>query len=112
MLKMRLATTEGYVNREGERAERTDWHTVIVWGKRAESLNKILGKGDRIGVEGRIQTRSYEAKDGTRRWATDIIAANVLLLGGRSNGNGKRIEPETDTLNPPVETLGESDVPF
>lgn len=92
VLRIRLATTESYMNKGGERQERTEWHTVVVWGKRAESLNKILSKGRTIWVEGRIQTRSWEdKKDGSKRYATEINAQNIGLVGsgsGRSGGGG------------------------
>jgi len=92
VLKMRIATTESFVNRGGERQERTDWHTVVVWGKRGEALNKFLSKGRTVWVEGRIQTRSWEDKDGGKRYATDIVAQQVGLVGGggggRSEGGG------------------------
>lgn len=88
VLRIRLATTESFVNKGGERQERTDWHTVIVWGKRAESLNKILSKGRTIWVEGRIQTRSWEDKDGGKRYATEINATNIGLVGGGGGGGG------------------------
>jgi single-strand DNA-binding protein len=88
VLKIRLATSESYVNRAGERQERTDWHTVVLWGKRAEALNNILAKGDRICVEGRIQYRSWDDKDGNKKYATDINANNVVLLGGGRRGAG------------------------
>ena len=64
VLRLRLATTESYMNRAGERQQRTDWHTCIVWGKRGEALNNILSKGRSICVEGRIQYRQWEDKDG------------------------------------------------
>jgi len=88
VLRIRLATTESFVNKSGERQERTDWHTVVVWGKRAEALNKILSKGRTIWVEGRIQTRSWEDKDGGKRYATDINAQSIGLVGGRDGGGG------------------------
>lgn len=93
VLRIRLATTESYANKAGERQERTEWHTVVVWGKRAESLNKILSKGRTIWVEGRIQTRSWEdKKDGSKRYATEINAQNIGLVGSgggaRSGGGG------------------------
>jgi single-strand DNA-binding protein len=88
VLKIRLATTESFVNKSGERQERTDWHTVVVWGKRAEALNKILSKGRTIWVEGRIQTRSWEDKEGGKRYATDINAQNIGLVGGGGGGGG------------------------
>ncbi|NOY92512.1 MAG: single-stranded DNA-binding protein, partial [Deltaproteobacteria bacterium] len=87
-LKLRLATTERYMNRSGERQERTEWHSVIIWGKRAEALNKILGKGRSICVEGRIEYNSWEDKNGSKRISTSINAMNVILLGGRRDGGG------------------------
>lgn len=89
VLSMRLATTESFVNRAGERQERTDWHNVTLWGKRAEALSKFLTKGRTICVEGRIQYRSYEDRDGNKRTATDIVASNVILMGG-GGGGGRR----------------------
>jgi single-strand DNA-binding protein len=82
VLNLRLATTETYMDKNQTRQERTDWHTVTVWGKRAEALAKILAKGSQIFVEGRIQTRSYE-KNGEKRYATDIVANNIILTGRR-----------------------------
>lgn len=90
VLSMRLATTESFVNRAGERQERTDWHNVTLWGKRAEALSKFLTKGRTICVEGRIQYRSYEDRDGNKRTATDIVASNVILMGGGGGGGGRR----------------------
>ncbi len=88
MLKMRLATTESYLDKGNERQQRTEWHSITMWGKRAESLNKFLSKGRTIYVEGRIQTRSWEDKEGNKRYTTDIVATNVILLGGGRGGAG------------------------
>jgi single-strand DNA-binding protein len=88
VLRIRLATTESFMGKTGERQERTDWHTVVVWGKRAEALNKILSKGRSIWVEGRIQTRSWEDKDGNKRSTTEINAQNIGLVGGGGGGGG------------------------
>jgi single-strand DNA-binding protein len=89
VLRMRLATTERYGNKAGERQERTEWHTVIVWGNRAEALNKILHKGRSIYVEGRLQTRQWEDKEGGKRSTTEVVANQILLLGGgRDRGEG------------------------
>jgi single-strand DNA-binding protein len=90
VLKLRLATTESYLDKSNTRQERTEWHRITIWGKRGEALAKILGKGDRIFIEGRIQTSSYE-KNGEKRYSTDIIANNVILSGGgrrREEGGG------------------------
>ena len=89
VLRIRLATSESYMSKTGERQEKTEWHTVTVWGKRAEALNKILSKGRTIWVEGRIQTRSWEdAKDGSKRYATEINAQNIGLVGSGGGGGG------------------------
>ena len=83
VLRLRLATTESYFDkRTNERKERTDWHNVVLFGKRAEALHKILTKGSTLFIEGRVQTSSYE-KEGQKIWKTDIIANNVMLTGGR-----------------------------
>ncbi|MBL8609646.1 MAG: single-stranded DNA-binding protein [Myxococcales bacterium] len=87
ILKLRLATTENYLDRNNTRQERTEWHSVTVWGKRGEALSRILTKGDRIFVEGSIRTSSYE-KDGDKRYRTEIIASNIILSGGGRRGGG------------------------
>lgn len=81
VMRMRLATTERWGDK-GEKKERTEWHTVIVWGNRGEALSKILHKGRTIYVEGRIQTREWEDKEGAKKYSTEIVANQVLLLGG------------------------------
>lgn len=83
VLSLRLATSESYVDKNRERQVRTEWHRVTVWGNRAEALNKILAKGKSVAVEGRIQTRQWD-KDGEKRYATEIVATNIVLLGGKS----------------------------
>jgi single-strand DNA-binding protein len=87
VLKLRLATNESYVDKNNVRQERTEWHRVTVWGRRAEGLGKILQKGDSLFVEGRLQTSSYE-KNGEKRYSTDIIANNIILAGGRARSEG------------------------
>jgi single-strand DNA-binding protein len=89
LLSLRLATNESYLDKNNERQNRTEWHRVSIWGRRAEALGKILNKGDTIYVEGRLQTRSYE-KNGEKRYSTEIVATNVLLPGGRSGGVDRR----------------------
>jgi single-strand DNA-binding protein len=88
VLNMRLATTESYLDKNKVRQERTDWHNVVVWGKRGEALAKILGKGSSLFIEGSIRTSSYDDREGNKRYKTEIIANNVLLTGGRRGGGG------------------------
>src|SRR3954462_9426984 len=86
VLNMRLATTESYLDKDKVRRERTDWHNVVVWGKRGEALAKILTKGSSIFVEGSLRTSSYDNKEGQKVYKTEIVANNILLTGGRGRG--------------------------
>jgi single-strand DNA-binding protein len=91
LLRMRIATTESFMNKNRERQERTEWHTVVLWGPRAEAINKFLSKGRTIGIEGRLQTRSWEDKDGNKRYSTEVVAVNVFFMGSgnrRDAGGG------------------------
>ncbi|HEU4580801.1 MAG TPA: single-stranded DNA-binding protein [Polyangiaceae bacterium] len=91
VLKLRLATSETYLDRNRARQERTEWHNVVIWGKRAEALSKIITKGTRIFVEGGLRTSSYDDRDGNKRYRTEIVATNILLQGqggGRGAGGG------------------------
>ncbi len=88
VLKFRIATTESYADASGERKEVTHWHNVVVWGKRAEALAKILTKGMQVYVEGRIENRSYDDKDGIKRSITEISASELKLLGRRDGASG------------------------
>lgn len=110
VLNLRIATSDSYKNKDGERVERTEWHTVNIWGKRGEALNKYLSKGSRIFVEGRIQTRKWEDRDGNNRYSTEVVATNIILLGGRRGGDGG--EP-AQTNGSPDDGLGDDDdIPF
>lgn len=122
VLNLRLATSESFLDRNNTRQERTDWHTVTVWGKRAEALSKILVKGSQIFVEGRLQTRSYE-KNGEKRYATDVVASNIHLAGGKrsdshasSNANGASHPPDPTraSFDEPnyAEDPGADEIPF
>jgi single-strand DNA-binding protein len=94
VLKLRMATTETYLDKGGQKQERTEWHRVTVWGRRGEALSKFLRKGDVIFVEGRLQTSSYE-KNGEKRYSTDVIAVNVVLpSSGRGRGEGQAVRSD------------------
>ena len=75
-----LATSESWVNKDGERQEKTEWHRIVVWGKLAETCAKYLGKGRKVFIEGRLQTRSWETEQGQKRFTTEIVASQVLFL--------------------------------
>jgi single-strand DNA-binding protein len=129
ILKLRLATTESYLDRNQTRQERTEWHSVTLWGKRGEALAKFLQKGERIFVEGRIQTSSYE-KDGEKRYRTEVVANNIILAGrGKGAGGGddagyERRPPRSESPSgrapsgppasaaPPDDFGGDDEIPF
>ena len=84
-----LATSENWNDKSsGERVERTEWHRIVAWGKTAELCSQYLSKGRTVYVEGRLQTREYEDKEGIKRRVTEIVANNVTFLGQRGEGGG------------------------
>jgi len=87
LCNLRIATTDVFKDKSGQRQERTEWHRVTVWGDQAENCNKYLSKGRSVYVEGRLQTRSYD-KEGQKHYATDIVADRVVFLGSGSGGGG------------------------
>jgi single-strand DNA-binding protein len=78
-----IATNENYTNAKGEKVEQTEWHRVTAWGKTADIIEKFVVKGKEIAIEGKLTHRSYDDKDGNKRYVTDIIANEVLLIGSK-----------------------------
>lgn len=93
VLHVRLATTESYLDKDKVRRERTDWHNVTIWGKRGEALAKILTKGSTIFVEGSLRTSSYENAKGDKVYKTEVNANNIILAGGKGNGQRHAADP-------------------
>jgi single-strand DNA-binding protein len=86
--KLNVATTRAYTNKNNDRVEETEWHRVVVWSKLAETCNNYLAKGRQVYIEGRLQTSSYEDKEGVKKYSTEIIAETVQFLGSRGEGGG------------------------
>ncbi len=86
-----IATTENYTKKSGEREERTEWHRIVLWGKSAESLQPYLTKGKQVYIEGRLHSRSYE-QDGVKKYITEVVAEELILLGGRGESAGAGAE--------------------
>ena len=86
-----IATTENWNDKSGERQERTEWHRIVVWGKTGENCARFLSKGRTVYVEGRIQTREWDDREGQKRTTTEINAQTVTFLGGA--GAGRAGEP-------------------
>ena len=117
---LNLATSEVWNDRNNQRQEKTEWHRVILWGKQAESLQEYLTKGKQIYVEGRLQTRQWDDKDGNKRYTTEIKADRLTLLGGGSGGGGGRSasmdrgggSQMSGPDEPPMDPITEDDIPF
>lgn len=108
-----LATTEFHRNRDGERIEQTEWHNVVCWRSLAEIAEKILRKGTQLYIEGKLQTRSWEDKEGNRRYITEVVADNFTVLANRAprpDENVPSSDPLTAILNENTEPMG--DLPF
>jgi single-strand DNA-binding protein len=122
--KFSVATNRRWKDQQtGEWKEETNWTNVVLW--RGENVAPYLTKGKQVYVEGRIQTRSYEDKDGKKVWATDVVAEDVILLGGRGEGgppdegsqepmrSAPRARPAAAPVAPPADQgVGDDDVPF
>lgn len=109
-----LATTEARTNKEGEKQEFTEWHRVVAWARLAEICGEYLSKGKMVYIEGSLRTRSWEDKEGKKRWTTEVIARNMQILspaGDRTvQEKGQDIPEDLDISN---DSFGsEDDVPF
>ena len=119
---LNLATTEVWNDKSGQRQEKTEWHRIVLWGKQAESLQEYLVKGKQIYVEGRLQTRQWDDKDGNKKYTTEVKADRITLLGGGGGRGGGMDRAERGSAStgashggaeePPVEPITDDDVPF
>lgn len=110
-----LATNEAWTDKSGEKQERTEWHRIVVWGKQAEIAGEYLKKGKQIFIEGSLQTREWNDREGNKRQTTEIRAQRLIMLGrgeGRSEGRAGAASPqggEEFDQGPPA---GDDDIPF
>ena len=105
-----VATTERWKDADGNQREATEWHRIVAWRRLAEICGEYLKKGSRVYIEGKIQTRKYQDKDGNDRWITEIIAREMKLLDRREGGGAGTYHGE-EPPEPPGGGMGE-DVPF
>lgn len=107
-----IATTEKWKDRDGQLQERTEWHRIVLWSRQAEIAKEYLRKGSAVYIEGRIQNRSYDDKDGVKKYITEIIGQRMQLLGGRTQGASDSGSSQPPPV-PPDDLAGEDDdLPF
>jgi single-strand DNA-binding protein len=107
-----IATTDRWKSKEGENQERTEWHNIVLWGRQAEIAKDYLRKGKQIYLEGRLQTRNYEDKDGNKRWVTEIIGDRFLMLGRKDDTGADFPAPSRGADVPAATGSDDDDLPF
>lgn len=106
-----LATSESYKDKNtGQTNTRTEWHNIVMWRGLADVAERFLEKGKQIYVEGKIQTRSYQDKEGNQRYMTEIVANEMTMLGGKSDGNSDTSRPEPRRESVANNTSSSSDI--
>ena len=124
----RIATSESWTDKSGQKQERTEWHRIVVWGKLGELCGEYLAKGRQCFVEGRLQTREWTDKENKKNYTTEVVATNVVFLGGRDGagaGAGRSGGRGRDDFGPPPPGMdemgpgpsggaggGDDDIPF
>jgi len=114
-----LATDEVWKDKNGERQQRTEWHNIVVWSKLAEICGQYLTKGKQVYLEGRIQTREYDDRDGNKRRITEVVVSDMVMLGSKGEGGGTGLPKES--TRQPAQSVAEAtadigitddDIPF
>jgi len=116
---LRIATTERWVNKNGEKSEQTEWHRVVAWGKLAEICGQYLQKGKQVYIEGKIRTRQWQDQQGQKRYSTEVVASNMVMLGRAGDRSEMVDEPVTvpaddfgASQNPDLDPANDDDLPF
>jgi single-strand DNA-binding protein len=108
----RMATSENRLNKAGEKTTITEWHRIVAFGRLAEICKEYLNKGKQVYVEGRIRTRSWEDKDGNKRFTTEIVANQMQMLGPSGGPSGAIGVGREEGIDPEIPPIADDDVPF
>jgi single-strand DNA-binding protein len=121
MCSFSLATSENYTNKSGEKVTNTDWHNIVLWRQLAEVAGKYVKKGSQVYIEGRIKSRSYDDKDGNKKYITEIVGDTLKLLGRKPDDSGSSAPAATSAHEPRAQqeadvyaqgAVGGDDLPF
>ena len=112
-----LATSERWSSADGQKNESTTWHNIVAWGKQAETIKEYLSKGRQVYIEGRIANRSYDDKEGNKKYISEVVVTNFSFIGNRgdsggSAGGGGGSAPPSSAPPPPQGEAGDDDLPF
>ena len=109
-----IATREQWTNKDGEREERTEWHRIVAWARLGEICGEYLKKGSPVYIEGRLQTRSWEDREGVKRYTTEIVASQMIMLGARDSADTFKPDAAAAGGPPgaPVQAPEDDDIPF
>ncbi len=114
--KFSLATSESFKDRSGRLISQTEWHTIVLWRGLAELAEKYLHKGSLVYIEGRLKTRSWEDKEGNKKFATEIVGDNLIMLDKRTDGVQQDVDDvpnfSDEEVPPPVDERGNERLPF
>ncbi|MDX1765176.1 MAG: single-stranded DNA-binding protein [bacterium] len=103
-----IATNESWIGKDGQKNEKTEWHNIVAWGKLGEICGEYLTKGKQVYIEGRITTRSWDDRDGNKRYTTEVKADNMIMLGGGGSGNFSAESSVSEAAPSSIE----DDIPF
>ena len=106
-----LATHEQWTNKDGEKSEKTEWHRIVAWSRLGEICGEYLKKGSQVYIEGRIQTRAWEDRDGNKRYTTEIVAQAMQMLGSAMKEGQARSVDERYPVEEPI-SIPDDDIPF
>ncbi len=112
-----LATSEKWTSQDGTKNESTTWHNIVAWGRQAEVIKEYLAKGRQVYIEGRIQNRSYDDKDGNKRYISEVVVQSFQFIGGRGGGENASAPNASGSSGPPDSppppaSGGDDDLPF
>lgn len=111
--KFRIATTESWKDAEGKQVDRTEWHNIVIWSKLGEIAAQYLKKGSKVYLEGRISTRSYEDKDGNKKYFTEVVAQDMVMLDRKETGaSGGESDAAIPVPSSDADVKPEEDLPF